>query len=418
MKTKIYQERLFFKETSDEVRLKFLLFVISPVLAFAYSLRKVNTKSSFVIFYLFAVVFGISFTNTQHPEAVGSLDSARYIYWFSQYQNVSLDEFLSNLKTYLSFNTENKDFFFNTIAFVLSRITMNYHVLFCVMAMIFAYFQLKSLKFLVCKKEYRNCLLGLLLCFLFTYNGIFNINGIRFWLAAWICVFCLFKIYVTGNKNYYFLVLVLPFVHGAYFLIWGVFLLIAFFRRYEKVWLIVVGLSFILSGVAISISVESADNLPPFLSKMVSNYTNDIAIENSQFKASKYAMLKMLFEYLKLFYVFLMAFCLIRERRKRKQVDVGETNIYQAFLIWVSFCNFSMSIPAVGRRFIVVAYPLLAYLWLSFWGLKRRNWILYFLPVAFFYDLFWQTPVCYTTVLEPEFFFASPIYLIIKNLII
>ena len=129
-----------------------------------------------------------------------------------------------------------------------------------------------------------------------------------------------------GNKNYYFLALVLPFVHGAYFLIWGVFLLIAFFRRYEKVWLIVVGMSFILSGVAISISVESADSLPPFLSKMVSNYTNDIAIENSQFKTSKYAMLKMLFEYLKLFYVFLMTFYLIRERRKRTQVDVGDNN--------------------------------------------------------------------------------------------
>ena len=105
------------KERNDDKAVKLILFVISPFLSFVYSLRRINTRSSYVVFFLFAIFFGISFTTQPHH----TMDSVRYIARFNGYVFYSLNDFLNEFNLFLTFEEGSKDFYFNTVAFLVSR---------------------------------------------------------------------------------------------------------------------------------------------------------------------------------------------------------------------------------------------------------------------------------------------------------
>ncbi len=49
-------------ETKKGIVIKYVLFIISPFIAFVFSLGTLKTKSSFVVIYLFFVFLGLSYT--------------------------------------------------------------------------------------------------------------------------------------------------------------------------------------------------------------------------------------------------------------------------------------------------------------------------------------------------------------------
>src|SRR5690554_2635355 len=118
------------KENRYDKAVKVVLFLISPFFSLLYSLRTLKTKSSYVVFFLFAVFFGLAFTTQPHH----TMDSVRYIEKFNGYIFYSLNDFLYEFQNFLTFSEGDKDFYFNTVAFIVSRFTDNYHVLFAVFA--------------------------------------------------------------------------------------------------------------------------------------------------------------------------------------------------------------------------------------------------------------------------------------------
>lgn len=408
---------VWLKEDNRDIADKIILFVISPFLAFLYSLQRIKTKSSYVVFFLFSVCFGLSFTIDSGKSESMQFDGASYREKFEQYGNTTNHEYYSGLKEFFSFDEGAKDYYFDTVAFYVSRFTDNYHVMFMLFAVVFAFFSLKSFKFLTSEDNFNTTLACFILAYLFMINQIFNINGVRFWTAAWVAVFVIFQIFRNGNKKYFLLALLTPFIHGSYWVFIGVLLLAYFFKRYEKLWAVLFIISFFVSNISVEMVRGIIDALPPFLGKMALSYTDQEYIELRNAAGTGFWWIRVLFKYLVMIYINIIIFLFINDRRQITS-NPKTKNLFLFLLVWMTFTNFTMPIPALGSRFVQLSYPLIAYIWLvNFKGVKYQS-VLYAMPFVFSWNIFWMFYREYPTVLQLDFYYSSPLYMIYKYLIV
>jgi len=404
------------KESNHDKANKVILFLISPFLAFVYSLKRIKTKSSYVVFFLFSIFFGIAFTVQSGKRGDAYIDSVSYRELFEQYKFVSHQEFIKNFKDFLTFSEGKKDYYFDTVAFYVSRATDNYHVMFMVFAAVFAFFSLKTFKFLTSEDNFDASLSCYILAYLFMINQIFNINGMRFWTAAWIAVYAIFQIFKNNNKKYFLLALTTPFFHGAYWIYIVVIIIAYFLKNYSKLWVVLFFISFLLSNISIDFIQSLTDKLPPFLANMALSYTDPEYVELRRSVGSGFSWLAEIFNFLVRFYMNFMVYLFIRNSEMINN-NPKTQNLFSFLLVWMTFVNFTMPVPSLGGRFMTLSYPLIAYIWLVNFKGKKYTKILYAMPFVFSASIFFQLQY-YNMVLDPLFYISSPLYLIYKYLIV
>lgn len=404
------------KENRVDIAVKIVLFILSPFFSFLYSLHNMKTKSSYLIFFLTAIIFGLSFTVPSGKTAINRADGASYRENFEFYKYVDLNEYIEGFKKYVNFEDDGaKDYYFDTTAFFVSRVTDNYHVMFMIFAIIFAYFSLKSFKFLTSEYNFKTSLACFILAYLFMINQIFNINGMRFWTAAWVAVYSIFQIFRNGNKRYFLLALLTPFIHGSYWIFIGILTIGYFLKRFKKIWLVLFFISFFVSTISVEFVRNMIDSLPPFLAKMAISYTDPEYITERNASGTGFSWVEDLFNILVKLYINLMVFLFIKNSKLILN-NSNTSNLYSFLLVLMSFVNFTMPIPSVGGRFIMLSYPLISYIWLvNFKGYKYKIF-LYIAPFIFLFSIYEQI-ILYIMVLEPNFLISSPFYLIYKYLI-
>lgn len=400
------------KETKKDVEIKIILFLISPFISFLYSLRRLNTKSSYIVIFLSSIFFGIAFNAEKVVNGEFNYDSSVYRMKFENYVYINFYEYKEGFISFLEFDDGKKDYYFDTIAFYISRITDNYHYLFMVFSIVFSYFFLKSLKFFTQEEKFNFSLICFILLFLFTFNQIFNINGARFWTAAWVAVYCIFQVH-RNNKNYYILLaLITPFIHGTYWVFVFILFSSIFLVRYNRFWTILFFISFLASTLAIEFIKLSQSYLPEFLSKMVDQYTSE---ENMQKGWSGFGWLPEVFKYLVIFYTNFLVFLFIRHSTEIKS-NIKTENLYSFLLMWVTIFNFMMIIPSLGSRYIQLSYPIIAYIWLVVFYRNKYDYVVLFLPFVFVWEII-RYFIYYKDVLDVSFYFSSPVYIVYKYLI-
>jgi hypothetical protein len=395
--------------------MKVILFFISPFLAFFYALKSIKTKSSYIIFFLVALFFGMSFTVPKGDLLGSTFDGSFYREVFDQIRIESLLDYKNGLHDFLTFNANRKDYYFETVAFLVSRISSNYHVLFFVLAFVFAFFSLKSLQFLTSENNFTPTLSCFILAYLFMSNQIFNINGVRFWTAAWIGVYCIFQIFRNGNIRYFFLLFLLPFVHGAFWLFIAVVLIAYFLSRFDKIWVVLFFVSFFVSSIALEIVSDVSSYLPPFLQSLVHSYSSSEALAKFNQSGEGFSWMATLFNFLMRLYINLLVYLFIKNSAVIK-TNSKTKKVYLLLLVYMTFVNFVLPIPSLGVRYIVLAYPLIAYIWLVNFKGRKYQQFLYALPIVFSFAIYTQI-VQYVTVLPFEFYISNPFYLIYKYLL-
>jgi len=403
------------KESNHDKANKVILFLISPFLAFVYSLKRIKTKSSYVVFFLFSIFFGIAFTVQSGKRGDVTIDGASYREKFGIYKFISHREFTENFKDFLTFRARNKDYYFDTVAFFVSRVTDNYHVMFMVFATVFAFFSLKTFKFLTSEDNFDASLSCYILAYLFMINQIFNINGMRFWTAAWIAVYAIFQIFKNNNKKYFLLALTTPFFHGAYWIYLVVIIIAYFFKKYSKLWILLFFISFLVSNISIDLIYSLTDKLPLFLADMALSYTNPeyVELRRASLASSQFAKI---FDFLIRFYLNFMVYLFIRNSKTINN-NPKTQNLFSFLLVWMTFVNFTMPVPSLGGRFMTLSYPLIAYIWLVNFKGKKYTKILYAMPFVFLFSFYIQLQY-YNMVLDPVFYISNPFYLIYKYLLV
>jgi|SRR5690554_253922 len=400
------------KEDNQDKAVKIILFVISPFLSAIYSIRRMNTKSSYRIFFLFAIFFGMSFTiSLDH-----GFDGSAYRGWFEDYSQTSTNfEYVDGLQGFLTFDEGKKDYYFDTIAFYISRFTDNYHVMFMFAAIVFAFFALKSLRFLTNEEKFDFSIASLILVYIFMQNDIFNINGLRFWTAAWIGVYSIFQVFRNNNDRYIILIFLTPFFHGSFWIFIAVILMARFLKKFEKTWVILFFASFFIGSIALELLRDASDILPAFMQRMISTYTDAEYVELRTEGGSGFIWVTRLMDFLVRFSINFMVYLFIRNSKMIK-ANSKTRNLYLFILIWMTFVNFAMPIPSLGNRYFQLAFPIVAYIWMvNFKDVKYKDF-LYVLPFVYWL-VFYTQFTRYSQVLDPRFYISSPFYLIYKYLI-
>ena len=401
-------------ETKRDVELKIILFIISPFFATIYAFRRANTRSSYLVFFLSSLFFGLAFTvDSGKDYIIGTgIDGQAYREKFENAKYVTEYDYIEGLLGFLSFDEGKKDYYFDTVVFYLSRITENYHIMFMVFSLIFSYFALKSFRFFTSEEKFDFSVISLILCYFFLYNQIFNINGMRFWTAAWVAVYCIFQVYRNNNKLYLLLALTTPFFHGAFWIFVAIIFASLILRKFEKFWIILFPISFFASTLAVELIQAFNSFLPTFLSKLAESYTSQERLSETW---SGFGWIPILFKNLILFYLSLLIFLFIKNREKIR-LNAKIWGLYQFLLIWVSIFNFLMFVPSLGSRFIILAYPIMAYIWLVVFKDEHYQKIILFLPLIFLWDIQKQI-LYYGVVLDVTYYFSNPLYLLYKHII-
>lgn len=402
------------KENNEDRVIKVILFLVSPILALLFSLRTLKTKSSFIIIFLFSVLFGLAFTVGKGKDSNDSIDGSSYREKFEHYKFVSDSKFYKGLIEYFTFEKGKQDYYFDTVAFYISRFTSNYHIMFMVFAIVFAFFALKSLKFFTAEKNYSTSLACFILLYLFMINQIFNINGVRFWTAAWVGVYGIFQIFRNGKYQYFLLLLCAPFFHGAFWVFLGISVVAYFGRNSYKLWAVLFFVSFLVSNVSLDLVRNYIDLFPTFIVKMAESYTDESYVQQKASGGTGFYWIAATFNFLVRVYMNFLVYLFIKN--SKEIIDNAKTKyLFSFLLVLMVFVNFTMAIPSLGGRYMLLSYPIIAYIWLVNFKGRKYDKVLYAMPVIFSFSFYVQA-VLYMKVLEPVFYFSNPLYLLYNYL--
>lgn len=390
----------------------YFLLLVNPFLAAVEGFLTIrNRKPLFIIFSWF-LVFGMGLSDLNDLA-----DSYRYIQDFRLACTMDYHQYISMVKEFFTYDTEIKDLYVISTNFIVSRFTDNYHYLFLLYAFVFGFFYIKSLELLL-KFPIKNDWVFYSLLFIFCFsNPIFNINGVRFWTAAWVCVYSTLS-FILVNKHWKLLLLLIaPLIHISS-IIW-VLLIIIFLltRKVQEVWVVLFIISSFISAVSyLDILSDNTNYLPPIIQAMIQSYTESDRAQEIM-DGGKTPLYATILSNLPSYFRLVLSYLLIFNRGSITKEKVSST-LFSAYLIVGSFVNFTASIPSVGVRFEKLTIPLLVILWaMNYKSLSKHNNLFYFLPVVYAYSiLYWVRHMASIT--EIDLYIAPLPYTIFKYLLL
>lgn len=385
---------------------KIILFLVNPFISSITSLKDIRDGVSHRFLYLWFLVFGIGFCAVNE-----AADSFRYVEDFLEQRNYSWFQYLRIVQEWLTFDSNIKDIYTLTINCIVGHFTSNYHWTYLVYAAVFGYFYIKSLKIFLNKEQILNNIAFYALLFMFCFsNPIFNINGVRFWTAAWIGVYVSLSLFIEKDYRKLPLFLLMPIIHGSS-IIWVVIIVIAWLlQRFQSFAIVMYVASAFVSAVSyLNILQDYAYLLPQFMQNQIWSYTeSEMALErlsgHSQYGKAYADFLIALPAYFQI----LMSVLIIVNRKQINQNKDSES-LLTITLILAAITNFLSGIPSMGR-FKAFVIPFLIILWSSNYSiLKKYNKILYLVPIIYAYSLlYWYRNMSSVTELY-LYIFPSPI---------
>ena len=401
-----YNQRLIMGKRSLNRAEILILFIIWPFLGLLAACGQFQNRKTRFICVLFGALFGYTFVVGNE-----SIDSYRYVVEFQYYA-----KYVNDWAYWFELSSHNYgvQFFVPLMNSIVSLFTDNYHLLYAIYGMLFSYFMTKTVGILYdCNKNTATILKLLLVILLLSLNFIFNINGVRMWLAMWVICYALLA-YWNGmmSKSCCYMLLVLSvFVHWSYFF---VFLLFVFYNNVnlKKEFFLYV---FILASFAIRAFFSSIVQSLPFISAFYEDkvmlYTSEEglerAAENRQNMSFLYGMYKILFSP-----AVLLLLMYIRKGLNLWKNAVMQ-NMYCFALIVYAISNTAANASAASRFFVLFQYFAVFFMYsaLSYISMgKKRIVTICLLPLLGFSIV--NAMLLGRTVTSPNLFLPVPFYII------
>lgn len=369
---------------SNTVVNKTILFILNPFISAIVSLKNIRDGVSHRILYLWFLVFGIGFCAMNE-----AADSFRYVEEFMMESQYTWGRYLQEVKEWATFESNIKDIYTLTVNVLIGKFTSNYHWTYLVYATVFGFFYIKSLKIFLKHQMVKKEIVFYALLFMFCYsNPIFNINGVRFWTAAWIGVYVALNLFAEKKYRTIPLLILLPLVHGSS-VIWVVIMLAAIMlSRFQKVTIgLYLASSFVSAVSYLNILNDYSYMLPQFMQNQIWSYTeSEMALERlagiSEYGAAYADFLIALPGYFQI----LLCILLILNRKEINQNKEAGILMTVTFAL-AAITNFLSGIPSMGR-FQAFVIPFLVIVWsMNHDVLKKYDKIFYAIPILYAYSL-------------------------------
>ena len=349
----------------------FFLFLIWPFLAFLFALRSYHQKQSKIITWLFLGLYG--FTFIIYGEG---MDGFAYASRLEFTAGLPFRDFFQIVGGLYAVDSS-VDIMEPLMRFIVSRFTSDSRFLFLLFALVFGYFQLKSVDLLHNSfREHRNINAWIFLWLFVFINPIFNINGVRMWTAAWVFFLGAYHVVLYMDKKYLWLSLFAALFHFS-FLAPNLILFIYYFSgNRNKIFYPILIASFILPEFELvrNFIQQAGDLLGGSLEQRVITYTRDATLTRME-RAAETRRWFLTIPFLRYYLIFAVGIAHFLWKKYTRTRELQ--NLYSFLLLFLSFANF-IRVLLYDRRFYPIFFTFAtAYLFHAFINKKARklNWL-------------------------------------------
>lgn len=245
--------------------ISYFVFLIWPFLGLIYAALNFKLRQSKNIIWLFCGFFGYTFVISKE-----TFDSAHYRDTLLRFNelNHSIVDFIALL---MAGQYNRGDYIQPLLTYIVSRFTDDYRILFLIFGLIFGYFLSRNIEILLdfCTPKLKILAIPVLLLFIFLVP-IWNINGVRFYVATQIFIYGVLMFYMKNKRKGLIISISSLLMHFSFVipsLLLGLHLLL------PKKMIIYISL-LILSSLFISIDVENLIKLIPNIDGKLDSHLN------------------------------------------------------------------------------------------------------------------------------------------------
>lgn len=367
-------------ENYGEWTFKAILFLLWPFGAFLYSLRDAASKSSYVIYFLFGVLFCWHMAPVI-PES--KCDFMRIIERFAE-SHYTWTDIANQLYAHLTFtNGDSKELYENFLVCLTKSFTENYHLFFVFASIPYLFFMLKSLNQITSDKRFDKGLCCLMIIILFVLpRDILTVQNPRFVTGVWVALYATIKFFSkeTYSLKYFALIAITPLIHSGFWFYLLVFVGGVFLRRFPSItiWLLYLSVPFsymsydILSGLDYSF-------MPKPIRVWTEGYLDETHFEVFVMNKGKSGLfwVEQAAGVVRNTVYLIIPLLVWRYRKESLEIKENE-DLFQFYIYFYAIVNFIQFVPVLGQRFmwIVQIFSIYVYFKLVYPKHKLIIWLL------------------------------------------
>ena len=363
----------------QELGAKLFVFILCPFASFLLSLKNAASRSSYVIYFLFAVIFA------WNMDTIGfhSYNDLQGITERIRESHYTTNEIIDQIIAFITFAEDApKELYMNFLIWVSKLFSENPHLTFAIAAIPWSYFFLKSLKFITTNPKFRNSnIICLTILMLFVLpRDVLTLQNPRFTTGVWMAIYACLQLHNSKERRWKYLILICctPFIHSGF---WPFVLLVPvslFMKRFEKLTMVFfcasLPLSYSAYGIISNIDFTSLF-LPDTLSRWITIYLSKDSYAKfvSNEGGSGFYWIDVLFNTLIQIVYTIVPFLLWSIKNTLKDIYVKQEIMFYVFLFAV--INTVQFIPVLGERYFWIARILTVYIYFKYLYPKYKWWI-------------------------------------------
>lgn len=367
---------------SNNLAVKLIMFIIWPFGTFIGSVFEANKKSSYVIFFL----FGVLFCWNMAPRETNRYDDFLGMVNIFETTDYTYDDISDQIKKYIYFDDDApKELYNNVLISITKSISENYHLYFAFAAIVYLIFMLGSLKMITTDYKFKICFYSILILMLFVIpRDLITVQNPRYTTGLWFNIFCTLKFYSTENikyrRIYPFLILCSPFFHSGMWLYVGLFWSLSILTKLHfpmKVALILFYISIPFSYLSYEILADYSIDLLPIPETFKLTFKSYTSIEwFNKYNATGTGLtwLENIFNFIRITFYACIPYFLYKYRNSNKNIRAHLILTY--LFLFGAMVNFIQSVPILGLRYSYFYQILAIYAWFKFVYPRNNKFLL------------------------------------------
>lgn len=370
-------------QDAKELIIKLVLFVLCPFAAFLGSLLRPTSKSSFVIYFLFGILF------CWHMDPAGLTEYDDYMGIRDEFlaYKYSMADFLEKFVGYITLQGKERDLysvFLNAFTRIFSS---NFHLYFAIASIPYLIFSLASVRKLTESEEFPRCgIYALLIILLFVIpRDIVTVQNPRYTTAVWISMWGFLNYFDRSKSNWkwYAIPIILSVVlHTGLLPMVLVFLMAIIVplpvKKIELIFFVSIPFSFFSYELFASINYSF---LPSFLSHWIQSYLSDEMYAKLILNKGRsgFFWVTQLFSYISYVAYFLIPIMMMKYKEQiLENSEIGK--LYPFYILLFSITNFIRMLPTIGVRYFLTIQIMSVYMFFKvFYPMKKKYfWVLLF----------------------------------------
>ena len=368
---------------AKELIIKLVLFVICPFAAFLGSLLRPTSKSSFVIYFLFGILF------CWHMDPAGLTEYDDYMGIRDEFlaYKYSMADFLEKFVGYITLQGKERDLysvFLNAFTRIFSS---NFHLYFAIASIPYLIFSLASVRKLTESEEFPRCgIYALLIILLFVIpRDIVTVQNPRYTTAVWISMWGFLNYFDRSKSNWkwYAIPIILSVVFHTGLLPMVLVFLMAIIvplpvKKIELIFFVSIPFSFFSYELFASINYSF---LPSFLSHWIQSYLSDEMYAKLILNKGRsgFFWVTQLFSYISYLAYFLIPIMMMKYKEQiLENSEIGK--LYPFYILLFSITNFIRMLPTIGVRYFLTIQIMSVYMFFKVFYPMKKNyfWVLLF----------------------------------------